>query len=130
MLAMDEHGVTFRWKDYRAKGKTRYKPMTLSPEEFMRRFLLHVLPGGFHRIRHYGLLANGARKTSLALARELLHVLPAQRPPVGSEKVAAEIPITAPPAFTCRHCGHAMNILQTFMRGQSIRAPPGGACTP
>ena len=67
LLAIDEHGVTFGWKDYRAKGKKRYKPMTLSPEEFMRRFLLHVLPGGFHRIRHYGLLANGNRKTNLAL---------------------------------------------------------------
>jgi hypothetical protein len=72
LLAMDEHGVTFRWKDYRANGKERYKPMTLSPEEFMRRFLLHVLPGGFHRIRHYGFLANGSRKASLALARTLL----------------------------------------------------------
>ena len=51
LLAMDERGVTFRWKDYRAKGKTRHKSMTLSPQEFMRRFLLHVLPGGFHRIR-------------------------------------------------------------------------------
>ena len=54
LLAMDEHGVTFRWKDYRAKGRTRHKIMTLAPEEFMRRFLLHVLPPGFHRIRHYG----------------------------------------------------------------------------
>jgi hypothetical protein len=63
---MDERGVTFRWKDYRVKGRqTRHKAMTLAPEEFMRRFLLHVLPGGFHRIRHYGLLANGARKTNL-----------------------------------------------------------------
>src|SRR5262249_29644046 len=61
ILAMDQHGVTFRWKDYRAKGKPRHKTMTLSPQEFMRRFLLHVLPAGFHRIRHYGLLANGAR---------------------------------------------------------------------
>jgi hypothetical protein len=130
LLAMDEHGVTFRWKDYRAKGKTRYKPMTLTPEEFMRRFLLHVLPGGFHRIRHYGLLANGARKTNLALARELLHMLPAQCLPASSEAQAAEVPITAPPTFVCRHCGHAMIILQTFMRGQSIRAPPGPACTP
>src|SRR6478672_13186005 len=69
LLAMDEHGVTFRWKDYRAKGKTRHKIMTLAPEEFMRRFLLHVLPPGFHRIRHYGLLANGARTVNLALAR-------------------------------------------------------------
>jgi Putative transposase len=70
LIALDEHGVSFRWKDYRAKGKTRYKAMTLDPGEFMRRFLLHVLPGGLHRIRHYGLLANGSRKASLALARE------------------------------------------------------------
>src|SRR5205814_2693380 len=72
LLAMDERGVTFRWKDYRAKGKTRYKAMSLSPEEFMRRFLLHVLPGGFHRIRHYGLLANGTRRLNLAAARQFL----------------------------------------------------------
>src|SRR6185312_6137167 len=58
LVAFDERGVSFRWKDYRTKGKTRYKTMTLSANEFMRRFLLHVLPGGFHRIRHYGLLAN------------------------------------------------------------------------
>jgi hypothetical protein len=66
LLAMDERGVTFRWKDYRAskrgRGKTRHKAMTLSPQEFMRRFLLHVLPTGFHRIRHYGLLANSQRR--------------------------------------------------------------------
>ena len=138
LIAMDERGVTFKWKDYRVKegvkggtnAKTRHKTMTLAPEEFMRRFLLHVLPGGFHRIRHYGLLANGARKTSLALVRELLHVLPAQGPPLGSEKDTAETPIAAPPAFTCRHCGHAMIILQTFLRGELIRAPPGPGCTP
>jgi hypothetical protein len=76
LLAMDERGVTFRWKDYRAKGKTRHKAMTLSPQEFMRRFLLHVLPGGFHRIRHYGLLANSNRRDNLALARELLQATP------------------------------------------------------
>ncbi len=130
LLAMDEHGVTFRWKDYRAKGKTRYKPMTLSPEEFMRRFLLHVLPGGFHRIRHYGLLANGARKTNLALMRELLHVVPAQAGPASNEVQASELPVAAQAAFVCRHCGHAMIILQTFARGESIRAPPGPGCTP
>src|SRR6478752_7798237 len=60
LVAMDEHGVTFRWKDYRSKGRTRHKTMTLAAHEFMRRFLLHLLPAGFHRIRHYGLLANGA----------------------------------------------------------------------
>ena len=77
LLAFDERGVTFRWKDYRATGKTRYKAMTLAADEFMRRFLLHVLPGGFHRIRHYGLLANAGRREHLAQARELLHVVPA-----------------------------------------------------
>ena len=130
LLAMDEHGVTFRWKDYRAKGKKRYKLMTLSPEEFMRRFLLHVLPGGFHRIRHYGLLANGNRKTNLALARELLHVVPAQAALVSNDEQAGQAPIAAPPALVCRHCGHAMIILQTFVRGDSIRAPPRPGCSP
>jgi hypothetical protein len=62
LLALDECGVSFRWKDYRNKHKTLYKAMTLDPGEFMRHFLLHVLPGGFHRIRHYGLLANGAAR--------------------------------------------------------------------
>ena len=76
LVAFDERGVTFRWKDYRAKGRTRYKTMTLETGEFMRRFLLHVLPGGFHRIRHYGLLANPVRRASLAKVRELLHVVP------------------------------------------------------
>ena len=70
LLPMDDRGVTFRWKDYRAHGRTRYKTMTLTTEEFMRRFLLHVLPSGFHRIRHYGLLANANRKINIATARE------------------------------------------------------------
>ena len=80
LISMDEAGVTFRWKDYRAKGKTRHKTMTLEPQEFMRRFLLHVLPSGFHRIRHYGLIANHARKEKLALMRELLQVAPPRVP--------------------------------------------------
>ncbi len=124
LLAMDERGVSFRWKDYRAKGKTRYKAMTLSPQEFMRRFLLHVLPGGFHRIRHYGLLANGARKANLELARELLHVVPAQPLAADVAEHAGTLPAAAPPAFVCQHCGHAMVILQVFVRGEAIRAPP------
>jgi len=76
LVAFDERGVTFRWKDYRATGRTRYKTMTLEAGEFMRRFLLHVLPGGFHRIRHYGLLANPVRRPNLAKVRELLGVVP------------------------------------------------------
>ena len=119
LLAMDQHGVTFRWKDYRAKGKTRHKTMTLSPQEFMRRFLLHVLPAGFHRIRHYGLLANGARTSNLALARALLNDAPA--PSAHSEHTQTH---SAPPCFVCRHCGAPMLIVETFVRRQTIRAPP------
>jgi Putative transposase/Transposase zinc-binding domain len=124
LLAMDEHGVTFKWKDYRAKGPTRHKAMTLAPQEFMRRFLLHVLPGGFHRIRHYGLLANGSRKSSLTLARELLQVPVAQAAAPSSAQAPNTPSGAAPSTFVCRHCGHAMAILQTFMRGELIRAPP------
>jgi len=119
LLALDERGVTFRWKDYRAKGKTRYKTMTLSAEEFMRRFLLHVLPGGFQRIRHYGLLANAARRENLARARELLQVAPAAAEPPPETPVAS-----VAPTFVCPHCGAAMIIVETFARGEPIRAPP------
>ena len=72
LIALDERGVTFKWKDYRAKKKDQYKTLTLAAGEFMRRFLLHVLPSGFHRIRHSGLTANARRKGNLARARELL----------------------------------------------------------
>jgi hypothetical protein len=121
LLALDERGVTFRWKDYRATGKTRHKTMTLGADEFMRRFLLHVLPGGFHRIRHYGLLANAGRREHLAQARELLHVVAtAVEPPSAA---AASVAIV-PPTFVCPHCGAAMNIVEIFARGQPIRAPP------
>ncbi len=110
LIAMDERGITFKWKDYRVKegtkGQTRHKTMTLAPEEFMRRFLLHVLPGRFHRIRHYGLLANGSRKANLALARQLLQVVPAQAAVPSNAETAGALPGAAPPAFICRHCGH------------------------
>jgi predicted RNA-binding Zn-ribbon protein involved in translation (DUF1610 family) len=121
LLALDQRGVTFRWKDYRATGKTRYKAMTIAADEFMRRFLLHVLPSGFHRIRHYGLLANGGRHEHLARARELLHVVPAVAEAPASD--VAPVTITAA-TFLCPHCGAAMRIVETFGRGQSIRAPP------
>ena len=125
LVAMDERGVSFGWKDYRAKGRTRHKTMTLAPQEFMRRFLLHVLPSGFHRIRHYGLLANGARKSCLALARQLLQVTPAQTVIHETENTAQTRPeLAIAPAFVCRHCGKAMVIVQCFVRGQAIRAPP------
>jgi hypothetical protein len=72
LIALDDQGVTFKWKDYRTKGRNPWTTMTLAPSEFIRRFLIHVLPSGFHRIRHYGLFANGGRAENLARARELL----------------------------------------------------------
>jgi len=121
LVAMGEQGVTFRWKDYRDKGKTRHKTMTLEPEEFMRRFLLHVLPSGFHRIRHYGLLANNARKEHLALARQLLQVATAAMAEVDPAE-APNDPVR--PSFVCAHCGAPMVIVETLRRERPIRAPP------
>src|SRR5438105_11300942 len=72
LVAFDGERVTFKWKDYRAKADAPYKLMTLDADEFIRRFLIHVLPDGFHRIRHYGLFANGNRAANIALARRLL----------------------------------------------------------
>ena len=82
LIACDRNGVTFRWKDYRAEGRDRQKVMTLATAEFIRRFLIHVLPHGFHRIRHYGLLASGTRADNIARARRLLDV-PAAQPEAG-----------------------------------------------
>ncbi len=127
LVAMDERGVTFRWKDYRAKGKTRHKTMTLGANEFMRRFLLHVLPSGFHRIRHYGLLANGARKSKLALARELLHVAPAADAPTADTAAQQRC---ERPTFVCWHCGSAMLVVEILAPTRPIRAPPHRARSP
>jgi len=115
LVSMDERSVTFRWKDYRAKGAI-HKTMTLDVGEFMRRFLLHVLPAGFHRIRHYGILANAGRKANLALARALLQVPAPIAEPQATERVA--------PTFICRHCGAPMTITAIFLPIHSIPAPP------
>ena len=117
LVAMDEDGVSFRWKDYRAKGRTRHKTMALAPEEFMRRFLLHVLPSGFHRIRHYGLLANAGRREILSSVRTLLDVPP-------PEPISNETAVTPAPAFVCRCCGATMRVVEVVRRSQPIRAPP------
>ena len=121
LITLDARGVTFKWKDYRAKGRTKYKTMTLSATEFMRRFLLHVLPSGFHRIRHYGLIANAGRRDNLAKARELLNV-----PPDIDNEARTDNAATDPvqPTYICPDCGAPMIIIETFARGQPIRAPP------
>jgi len=122
LLATVDGRVTFRWKDYRAKGRTKHKAMTLEAGEFIRRFLLHVLPTGFHRIRHYGLLANANHKQDVTLARGLLgaEVSPerTQHPEAPCEADGSN------PTFTCRHCGCAMTIVEIFLREQPIRGPP------
>jgi hypothetical protein len=122
LLAMDEQGITFRWKDYRVQGRTRYKTMTLSPDEFMRRFLLHVLPSGFHRIRHYGLLANAGRRDHLRQVRAWLQVVAVATETQGTH--AGAIGQSAPPIFVCPDCGAAMIIVELLARKPLIRAPP------
>jgi hypothetical protein len=116
LIAFDEAGVTFRYKDYRRDGPERQRIMTLAPHEFIRRFLLHVLPRGFHRIRHYGLLAGSSRKAHIARARELLAVAP---PPEPIDET--EPPDRLPP---CPCCGGRMTIIETFERWRQPRAPP------
>jgi len=124
LVSLDAGSVSFRWKDYRAKGRTRHKTMTLTAEEFMRRFLLHVLPCGFHRIRHYGLLANAGRRQHLAHARELLVATPPDDPHAIAVEPAAALSTTPTAGFVCRCCGSVMRVIETFARGATIRAPP------
>ena len=115
LISADETGVTFRWKDYRIEGPGRYKTMTLPTHEFIRRFLMHVLPRGFHRIRHYGLLASGNRAANIARARELLAVPARSEQPETSEAAALDEPRMLPRPCPC--CGGRMIIIETFARG-------------
>ncbi|MEN8377010.1 MAG: IS91 family transposase [Gemmatimonadota bacterium] len=125
LIALDNRGVTFRWKDYRATGRTRHKTMTLDPAEFMRRFLLHVLPRGFHRIRHYGLLANAKRVENLARARALIAApTPSLIPtPVAAADVTPSQAVSAHTRL-CPCCGAPLVIIELIARGHAPRAPP------
>lgn len=121
LVSADARAVAFRWKDYRNRQGDRQKIMRLATDEFIRRFLIHVLPDGFHRIRHYGLLASATRKASIAKIRSLLGEAQAEPAP----QVAAEvIPHTLREPCPC--CGGAMRIIEIFRRGQKpqSRAPP------
>ena len=133
LVAADDAGIAFRWKDYRADHRVRWKTMTLAPSEFIRRFLIHVLPKGFHRIRHYGLLANGNRKEMIARARQLLGVAMGakQKDADPSNTVGAgdaEKPGMAPPPCPC--CGGRMLIIEAFARGQTPRHRPSARAPP
>jgi len=127
LVAFDGERVTFKWKDYRAKADARYKLMTLDVDEFIRRFLIHVLPDGFHRIRHYGLFANGNRANNIALARRLLGApdparrsADADRADGGHEHKECNI---------CPCCGGRMVIVETFAPGCQPRLWPIPAIT-
>lgn len=115
LIAHDERGVTFGWKDYRTKRCVRDKPMTLSTDEFIRRFLTHVLPKGFHRIRHCGLLASPVRRKNLTRLRQALDV---HREP----EADIEIDVKPAPTFVCRSCGSALHIVEIL--SPRTRSPP------
>ncbi len=119
LIACDGNGVTFKWKDYRAKRHHRYKTMTLKTDEFIRRFLIHVLPAGFHRIRHYGLFANPVRVKHVQRLRQLLSDETGDAVPE-TDVVDDELPTAT---YTCPTCGTPMIIIETFEK-QIPRAPP------
>jgi len=130
LLKFDDQGVTFKWKDYRSEQPFRHKAMTLKTDEFIRRFLIHVLPSGFHRIRHYGLLANSGRRDNLKRARELLLEQTDDDDAIESsvidnaESKLADIPEPPQATYICPDCGSPMVIIECFERGQLPRAPP------
>lgn len=116
LLHADKNTVTFKWKNYRIKNEKRYSQMTLQTNEFIRRFLIHVIPSGFHRIRHYGLLSNKARRQAIALARNHLRV-------VIEPEVSTQID-AKPAVYDCRKCGERMIIIEVLARPYLARAPP------
>jgi hypothetical protein len=118
LIAHDERGVTFKWKDYRQKEQYRHKTMTLDTAEFIRRFLIHVLPQGFHRIRHYGLLANTVRNNNLNRMRQLLHT-----PQTATDKITAHYDSPGCP-YVCKSCGAPMIIIEILDPDHAPRAPP------
>ncbi|MCG6113422.1 MAG: IS91 family transposase [Paracoccus sp.] len=123
LISADAETVAFRWKDYRIKSGDRQKIMRLATPEFIRRFLIHVLPDGFHRIRHYGVLANSVLKANIMKIRSLLRVQKPEQPPA-PEPQAEIAPLTLREPCPC--CGSPMRIVEIFRRGQkpSSRAPP------
>jgi hypothetical protein len=122
LIKADETGVTFKYKDYRIEGPERYKTMTLSPHEFIRRFLMHVLPKGFHRIRHYGLFASGGRAANIAQARELLSA--SAGPGQAGQAEATNTSKTQAPDRCCPSCGGRMIVIELFARGCPPQCPP------
>jgi Zn finger protein HypA/HybF involved in hydrogenase expression len=122
LIACDDNGVTFKWKDYRIEGPDRYKVMTLATHEFIRRFLIHVLPAGFHRIRYYGLLASGKRAENLARARQLL--MPPIIPVDAIKAINPHPTEPEKPKHSCPCCGGRMVIIESFEPGATPHYRP------
>src|SRR5271165_4862562 len=122
LIAADDAGVAFRWKDYRIDGLGRWKTMRLHPHEFIRRFLLHVLPKGFHRIRHYGLFANANRADNIAKARALLGADPPAADPQQQPDATPDEPRAL--RCPCPRCGARMIVIEVFARGCEPRWRP------
>ena len=122
LIRLDDKGVTFKWKDYRIKGRHRLRTMTLDAAEFIRRFLLHVLPSGFHRIRHYGLFAGTVRARNIERIRQALAAPEAT--PERSHAEADSQAETASPVRRCPCCGGRMIIVETFEGARPARPPP------
>jgi hypothetical protein len=128
LVSLDQRGVSFRYKDYRRNGPARYCTLTLSTDEFIRRFLLHVLPKGFYRIRHYRLLASASCKANIARARQLMAAPMAKvEPPAAHD--TADPGATADHRPPCTCCGGRMIIVEVFARGSAPRGPPSSAGT-
>ena len=122
LISADDNGITFKWKDYRIEGPGRYKTMTLPTHEFIRRFLIHVLPKRFHRIRYYGLFANDNRAANVARARNLLAVPSPSKEPETPEATTADEPRVLPRPCPC--CGGRMIIIETFAHGDEPNHHP------
>ena len=122
LVAAADDAIAFRWKDYRINGPGRWKTMRLHPHEFIRRFLLHVLPKGFHRIRHYGLFASANRAESIATARALLNVAPPAADPQKQPDDAPDTPRVLP--CPCPRCGARMIVIEVFARDCEPRWQP------
>jgi hypothetical protein len=121
LVALKDGQVSFRWKDYRANGRRKTKTMRLPIGEFIRRFLMHVLPDGFHRIRHYGLFANGHRANNIERCRQLLRS--SSDPEEGGDAVQSDPFATADPP-PCPSCGGRMRIIESFDGLHCRRHPP------
>jgi putative transposase/transposase-like zinc-binding protein len=128
LIALDNDAVTFKWKDYRLDGRERYKRMTLATHEFIRRYLIHVLPAGFHRIRYYGLLATPSRAGNIARARKLLG--PPILPIEAIKAASSELNEPQPPKYPCPCCGGPMIIIERFERGATPRYQPSSLLQP